>query len=117
MPPDRAALLLAALPVAYSNGQAFQTRLHLPARTDDLFVSVVIRGFRRVNLACASGSGRIEADGSVRVELESIRAVRTARIRRRRRTHRATRVEIPDGIRTLVAQALAAEIHGQALAA
>ncbi|HSE46952.1 MAG TPA: class I SAM-dependent methyltransferase [Gemmatimonadales bacterium] len=50
-------------------------------RTDDLFVSVVICGFRRVDLACASGSGRIETHGSVRVEFESTMAVRTARIR------------------------------------
>ncbi len=28
----------------------FQTRAHLPARTDDLFMSVMIRGLRAVNL-------------------------------------------------------------------
>src|ERR1700704_6799745 len=60
--------------------QDFQTRPHLPARTDDLFVSVMIRCFRRVDLACASGSGRMETHDSVRVEFESTRAVRTARV-------------------------------------
>jgi hypothetical protein len=33
------------------------------------------------------------------------------------RKHPATRVRIPNGIRALVAQALAVEIHGEALAA
>lgn len=42
-----------------------------PVRTDNLFVSVMIRGFRRVDLACASGLGRIETHDSVRVEFES----------------------------------------------
>ena len=51
--------------------QDFQTRPLPPARTDDLFASVMIRGFRRVDFACASGSGRIETHDSVRVEFES----------------------------------------------
>ena len=77
----------------------FQTRPHLPAQTDDLFVSVMIRGFRRVALACGSGSGPIETHDSVRVKFESTRAVRTARIERRS-TDRPTRVQIPNGNRT-----------------
>ena len=76
----------------------FQTRRHLPAQTDDLFVSVMIRGFRRVALACGSGSGPIETHDSVRVKFESTRAVRTARIERRS-TDRPTRVQIPNGNR------------------
>ena len=63
--------------------QDFQTRRHLPAWTDDLFASVVIRGFRRVDLACPSGAGRIETHGSVRVEFESTRVVHTAQTRRK----------------------------------
>jgi hypothetical protein len=57
----------------------FRPALHLPARTDDLFVSVMIRCFRRVDLA-ASGSGSMQTHDSVRVEFESTRAVRTARV-------------------------------------
>ena len=77
----------------------FQTCPQLPARANDLFVSVMIRGFQRVDLVSASGSGRIEAHDSVRVEFESTMGVRTARSRRRCRTCRATRVQITNGIR------------------
>jgi hypothetical protein len=63
--------------------QDFQTRLHLPARTDDLFVSVMTRAFLSVDLAYPSGSSRIETHDSVRVEFESTGAMRTARIRRK----------------------------------
>ena len=67
----------------WNTQEDFQTRGHLPARTDDLFASVVIRGFRRVDLACPSGAGRIETHGSVRVEFESTRVVHTAQTRRK----------------------------------
>src|SRR5258705_1231991 len=63
--------------------QDFQTLPHLPARTDDLFVSVITRAFLRVDLAYPSGSSRIETHDSVRVEFESTGAMRTARIRRK----------------------------------
>jgi len=50
---------------------------------------------------------RIETHDSVRVEFESTMAVPTARIRGRCRTHRATRVQIPKGTWTGLAEALA----------
>ncbi len=59
--------------------QDFQTLPHLPARTVDLFISVMIRGFPRVDLASAPGSERIETHDSVRVEFESTRAERAGR--------------------------------------
>ena len=39
--------------------------------------------FRRGNLTCGSGSGRVETHGSVRVEFESTRVVHTAQTRRK----------------------------------
>src|ERR1700730_2850259 len=63
----------------WEGAQDFQTLPHLPARTDDLFVSVMIRGFSARNPKCASGSARIETHDSVRVEFESSRAGRMAR--------------------------------------
>jgi len=84
----------------WEGAQDFQTRLHLSARARDLFVSVMIRGFRRVALAYASGSARIGAHGSVRVEFESTRGVHTAHIPRTTQDP-ATRVQIPNGFRPL----------------
>jgi hypothetical protein len=63
--------------------------------------------FNASTLVSAPGSGRIETHDSVRVEFESTMAVPTARIRRRCRTHRATRVQIPKGTWTGLAEALA----------
>src|ERR1700737_2737648 len=61
--------------------------------------------FRRGNLTCASGLGRIETHCSVRVEFDTTRAVGTIRITERRRTHRATRVQIPNGLPSPLARA------------
>jgi hypothetical protein len=52
----------------------------------------MIRGFRRVDLAYASGPGRMQAHDSVRVEFG-----RCVRLEFLERTHRATRVQIRNG--------------------
>lgn len=53
------------------SAKAFQTRPHLPARTDDLSQSVVIRGLGSRRAAFAPESGRTRMHDSVRVEFES----------------------------------------------
>src|SRR6266851_3564116 len=53
----------------------FQTRPHLPDRTDDLLASVITRSLRRIDRLCAFGSERIATHDSVRVEFESTRTV------------------------------------------
>src|SRR5260370_34166293 len=78
--------------------QDSQTKVHLPARTNDLSVSVSIRGFGRVARASAAGSGRIPTHASVRVEFESTCAMSTARILRGAQEARATQVHIRKGV-------------------
>jgi hypothetical protein len=58
----------------------FQTRPHLPARTDDLSIFVKIRGFCCAESSLRFRSERIEAHVSVRVEFESSREARYASV-------------------------------------
>jgi len=58
----------------------FQTRPHLPPRTDDLLVFVTIRELRHAGLARISGLGRMATVDSVRVEFESSRRISLSRL-------------------------------------
>lgn len=76
----------------------FQTPTHLPARTNDLLVSVRIRGLGRVGSPLTGGPGRIPTHASVRVEFESVRATAYRSDSQSSGKHRATRIHIPNGM-------------------